>query len=194
MPRSFAVAYEASPMICSGPVSPMTAYSTFPLKITAQEPPPCRPEDSKFQMPLELGTTMYGSFAAFNGLPSVWWKAVSAWKQQSVFSLHCVVRWPSQSMSISAFQNTAPFASQTGTVAEPESSSVLYLPLEIWLHPFVLASSSAADGPPARAETVGCAGWVAGAGAADAMAEGTTAAANARVTNRISLRIPRFSL
>src|SRR5438874_6929369 len=147
MPRSLAVAYEASPMICVGPVSPMTAYSTFPLKITAQEPPPLRLDDVYFQMLLVLGTTMYGSFAAFNGCPLDWWNAVSFWKQQSVFSLHCVVRWPSQSMSMSAFQNTAPVLSHTAMVREV-SESVLYLPLEIWLQVVTLASSSAAVGAP----------------------------------------------
>src|SRR5256885_6767226 len=98
-------------------------------------------------MLLVLGTTTYGRAAELSGLPSDWWNAVSAWKQQSVFSLHCVVRCPSQSMSMSDFQNTAPVLPHTGIVAEV-SESVLYLPLEIWLHVLTLASSSAAVGAP----------------------------------------------
>src|SRR4051794_34887277 len=98
-------------------------------------------------MLLSLGTTTYGSWAAFSGLSVGSWKAVSGWKQQSVFSLHCEVRMPSQSISISAFQNTAPVLSQTATVADV-SLSVWYLPLEIWLQLVTLASSSAAVGAP----------------------------------------------
>src|SRR4051794_2578158 len=62
---------------------------------------------------------------------------------------------PSQSMSMSDFQKTAPVFWHTGMVAEV-SSSVRYLPLEIWLHPLTLASSSAAVGapPPPAALTV----------------------------------------
>src|SRR5690242_6688178 len=51
-------------------------------------------------------------------------------------------------MSMSAFQNTAPVLSQTATVAEPASLSVLYLPWEIWLQEVTLASNWAAVGPP----------------------------------------------
>src|SRR5262245_29880728 len=99
-------------------------------------------------MLLVLGTTTYGSCAAFSGESPLVWQKVSAWKQQSVSSLHCVVRTPSQSMSMSAFQKTAPVFSQTATVAVLTSSSVLYLPLEIWLQVVTLASSSAAVGAP----------------------------------------------
>lgn len=42
---------------------------------------------------------------------------MSGRNQGSVCSLHLAVRRPSQSMSMSAFQKTAPFAPQTGTVA-----------------------------------------------------------------------------
>src|SRR6185503_15786668 len=98
-------------------------------------------------MLLGLGTTTYGSWAAFSGWPLDWWNAVSGWKQQSVFSLHCVVRCPSQSMSMSAFQNTAPVLSQTATVAAVPSS-VLYLPFDTWLQLVTLASNSAAVGAP----------------------------------------------
>jgi hypothetical protein len=97
-------------------------------------------------MLLVLGTTTYGSAAELSGLPSDWWNAVSFWKQQSVFSLHCEVRCPSQSMSMSDFQNTAPVAPQTATVFADTSESVLYLPLEIWLQDATLASSSSAVG------------------------------------------------
>src|SRR6266536_3076859 len=55
---------------------------------------------------------------------------------------------PSQSMSMSAFQNTAPVFWQTATVAVETSESVLYLPLEIWLHVVTLASRSEAVGAP----------------------------------------------
>src|SRR4051794_41326398 len=51
-------------------------------------------------------------------------------------------------MSMSDFQNTAPFFWQTATEDDPESSSVLYLPLEIWLQPFSLDISCAAVGSP----------------------------------------------
>src|SRR5439155_22767293 len=90
---------------------------------------------------------MYGSCAALSGESPDVWQNVSFWKQQSVFSLHWLVRTPSQSMSMSAFQNTAPVLPHTGIVAEV-SESVLYLPLEIWLHVLTLASSSAAVGAP----------------------------------------------
>src|SRR3954447_21430914 len=99
-------------------------------------------------MLLELGTTTYGNCAALSGLSPEVWQNVSAWKQQSVFSLHCVVRMPSQSTSMSAFQKTAPVFWHTATVAVETSESVLYLPLEIWLHVFTLASRSAAVGTP----------------------------------------------
>src|SRR3954463_16116108 len=94
-------------------------------------------------MLLELGTTTYGSESALRGLPSDWWNAVSSWYQGSVSSLHFDVRWPSQSMSMSAFQNTAPFLPHTGTVADV-SSSVRYLPFEICEQDVTLASRSAA--------------------------------------------------
>src|SRR6266511_2657051 len=55
---------------------------------------------------------------------------------------------PSQSMSMSAFQNTAPVFWQTATVAVETSESVLYLPLEICEQLVTLASSSSAVGPP----------------------------------------------
>src|SRR5436309_8804619 len=102
-------------------------------------------------MLLELGTTMYGSDSAFRGLPLDWWKAVSSWYQGSRFSLQFVVRWPSQSMSMSAFQNTAPFLPHTGMVAEV-SSSVLYLPFDIWEQDVTLASRSAALTEPSWAD------------------------------------------
>src|SRR5256885_1992062 len=50
-------------------------------------------------------------------------------------------------MSMSAFQNTAPFAPQTATVADAASPSVLYLPLEIWLQVATFAISWSAVGP-----------------------------------------------
>src|SRR6266699_260063 len=99
-------------------------------------------------MLLALGTTTYGRAAALSGLSVDVWQKVSGWKQQSVFSLHCVVRMPSQSMSMSAFQNTAPVFWQTATVAVETSESVLYLPLEIWVHVVTLASRSVALGAP----------------------------------------------
>src|SRR5689334_21537729 len=102
-------------------------------------------------MLLELGTTTYGSDSAFSGLPSDWWKAVSSWYQGSRSALQLVVRWPSQSMSMSAFQNTAPFLPHTGTVADV-SSSVLHLPFETWEQDFTLASRSAALTEPSWAE------------------------------------------
>ncbi len=90
-------------------------------------------------MLLELGTTTYGSESARRGLPSDWWKAVSSWNQGSVSPLQLAVTWPSQSMSMSAFQNTAPFLPHTGMVAEV-SSSVLYLPFDICEQDVTLAS------------------------------------------------------
>src|SRR4051812_42264923 len=102
-------------------------------------------------MLLELGTTTYGSVSALSGLPSDWWKAVSSWYQGSRSSLQLVVRWPSQSMSMSAFQNTAPFLPHTGIVADV-SSSVLYLPLEICEQDVTLASRSAALTEPSWAD------------------------------------------
>lgn len=44
MPRARAVAYEASPMIFVGPVSPTTAYWTSSPWITAATLPPLMPE------------------------------------------------------------------------------------------------------------------------------------------------------
>src|SRR5882757_11436211 len=102
-------------------------------------------------MLLELGTTMYGSESAFRGWPLDWWNAVSSWYQGSAFSLQFVVRWPSQSMSMSAFQNTAPFLPHTGMVADV-SSSVRYLPFEICEQDVTLASRSAALTEPSCAE------------------------------------------
>src|SRR5690348_3793364 len=101
-------------------------------------------------MLLALGTTMYGSDSAFSGLPSDWWKAVSFWYQGSWSSLQLVVRWPSQSTSMSAFQNTAPFLPHTGTVADVPSS-VLYMPFDICVQDVTLASRSAALTEPSRA-------------------------------------------
>src|SRR2546421_2304119 len=52
-------------------------------------------------------------------------------------------------MSMSDFQNTAPTFWHTATVADPESSSVLYLPLDTCLPQLdTLASTCAAVGPP----------------------------------------------
>src|SRR5882757_2581283 len=99
-------------------------------------------------MPLELGTTTYGSCAALSAAPPLVSQAVSGRKQQSVSSLHWVVRTPSQSMSMSAFQNTAPVLLHTATVALLTSESVLYLPLEIWLQVVTFASSWSAVTPP----------------------------------------------
>src|ERR1044072_629981 len=121
-------------------------------------------------MLLELGTTTYGSESARSGFPSDWWNAVSSWYQGSVSSLQFVVRWPSQSMSMSAFQNTAPFLPHTGMVAEV-SSSVLYLPLEIWEQDVTLASRSAALTEPSWADV----GWT----APEAFAGSTPAASRA---------------
>ena len=56
-------------------------------------------------------------------------------------------------MSMSAFQNTAPFLPQTGMVAEV-SSSVRYLPLEIWEQDVTLASRSAALTEPSLTDAV----------------------------------------
>lgn len=54
---------------------------------------------------------------------------------------------PLQSMSMSDFQNTAPFSWQMGTFwAAP--TSVLNFPFETWLQLWVSASSSAAVGRP----------------------------------------------
>src|SRR4051812_16321776 len=89
---------------------------------------------------------MYGSFSAFSGLPFDPCTNVSSWYQGSVLWLHLLVVTPSQSTSMSDFQNTAPFAPQTAMLAEV-SSSDLYLPLEIWLHLEILASSWLALGP-----------------------------------------------
>ena len=104
-------------MISVGPVSPTTAYWTLLSWITATTPPPLMPAAVWSQRLLAPGTTTYGRVSARSGLPSDWWKAVSGWNQGSVSSLHFVVAWPSQSMSMSAFQNTAPFLPHTGTVA-----------------------------------------------------------------------------
>src|SRR5690242_17343856 len=54
-------------------------------------------------------------------------------------------------MSMSAFQNTAPFLPHTGMVAEV-SSSVLYLPLDICEQDVTLASRAAALTEPSWAE------------------------------------------
>src|SRR3954467_1203201 len=102
-------------------------------------------------MLLELGTTTYGSESALRGLPLDWWNAVSSWYHGSASSLQVEVRWPSQSMSMSAFQNTAPFLPHTGIVADV-SSSVRYLPLEICEQDVTLASREAALTEPSCAE------------------------------------------
>src|SRR5262249_18438297 len=91
---------------------------------------------------------MYGRCAESSGWSVLSWQNVSFWKQQSVFLLHCVVILPSQSMSMSDFQNTAPVFWHTANDPEPASSSVLYLPLEIWLQPPSFAISCAAVGLP----------------------------------------------
>src|SRR3954467_5415185 len=133
-------------------------------------------------MLLELCTTTYGSDSAFSGRPSDWWKAVSSWYQGSRSSLQFVVRWPSQSTSMSAFQNTAPFLPHTGTVADV-SSSVRYLPWEIWEQDDTLASRSAALTEPS---------WVdAGAEAPEAFAGRTPAASRAapEAAARVSVRM-----
>lgn len=82
-----------------------------------------------------------------------WWNAVSSWYQGSVFSLHFDVRCPSQSTSMSAFQNTAPFLPHTGIEAEV-SSSVRYLPLESWEQDVTLASRAAALTEPSLTDAV----------------------------------------
>src|SRR3954468_18207792 len=122
-------------------------------------------------MLLELGTTTYGSESALRGLPLDWWNAVSSWYHGSASSLQFEVRWPSQSMSMSAFQNTAPFLPHTGTVADV-SSSVLYLPLDICEQDFTLASRSAALTEPSWAD-------VGVVGAPEAFAGSTPAASSA---------------
>ncbi|AOR31113.1 hypothetical protein BFF78_08700 [Streptomyces fodineus] len=137
-------------------------------------------------MLLALGTTMYGSDSAFSGLPSDWWKAVSSWYQGSRFSLQLVVRWPSQSTSMSAFQNTAPFLPHTGTVADV-SSSVLYLPFDICEQDFTLASRSAALTEPSWAE----AGAVRADAPADACAGSTPAASRAAPEAAARVRVRR---
>lgn len=109
-------------MIPAGPVSPTTAYSTFPAWTTATTPPPLIPELPKSQRELRLGTTTYGSSSAFSGRSPEVWNAVSPWNHGSVSTLQALVTWPSQSMSRSAFQNTAPFMPHTGTEGEALSS------------------------------------------------------------------------
>src|SRR5689334_1264392 len=59
-----------------------------------------------------FGMTTYGVVDAVRGSPALLVNAVSGWKQQSVFSLHWVVRLPSQSMSMSAVQKMAPLSPQ----------------------------------------------------------------------------------
>src|SRR5215210_666638 len=85
-------------------------------------------------------------------------------------------------MSMSAFQNTAPFLPHTGTVAEA-SSSVRYLPLESCEQPFTLASRSAALTVPSRTDV--------GEGAPVAVAGSTPAVSRAaeQATERVSGRI-----
>src|SRR5687767_11806899 len=106
----------------------------------AHEPAPRSPDDAYRQVLLGLGTTTKRVWSEISGLPSERWNAVSGWNHGSVFSLQCAVRWPSQSMSMSARHHTAPLASQTAMV-RPFSVSVLYLPLEICLQDWVFARS-----------------------------------------------------
>ncbi len=90
------------------------------------------------------GTTTWGSAAESRGSPRELWNAVSGRKYGSVFRLQALVFRPSQSMSMSAFQNTAFRVSQTGTVAFALPLSVRYLPFEIREQARTSASSSAA--------------------------------------------------
>lgn len=122
MPSARAVAYEASPMMPAGPVSPTTAYSTLPAYTTATTLPPLIPAPEKSHTELRLGTTTYGSSSAFSGRSPEVWKAVSPWNHGSVSVLQALVNWPSQSMSRSACQKTAPFAPHTGTEGVAPSS------------------------------------------------------------------------
>jgi hypothetical protein len=92
-------------------------------------------------------------------------------------------------MSMSAFQNTAPLASQTATDSEAASSSVLYLPFDTCRQPVVFASNSAAVG----AATAAARPCPTGADA-EATAEGITVAASTTVANRISFLIISVAL
>src|SRR4051812_6689620 len=67
MPSAFAIAWDASPMIVFGPVSPNTPYTTRPLKIAAAQAPSRMPALRKFHVPLGCGRTMYGTAAASSG-------------------------------------------------------------------------------------------------------------------------------
>ncbi len=130
-----------------------------PEELTAHALAPASPDEENRQVLLWLGRTTKCVWSATSGLPSDRSNAVSGWNHGSVCSLQRAVRWPSQSMSMSARHQTAPLASHTGTV-RPSSLSVLYLPLEICLQDWVFASSWLADGPamgvtPALAVAVG---------------------------------------
>lgn len=135
-------------------------------------------------MLLVLGTTTYGSFSAFSGFPAEVSNAVPFWNQGSVSSLQAAVISPSQSTSMSAFQNTAPFLPQTGMVAEV-SSSVRYLPLEICEHEVTLASRSAAlTDPSLRFAPRAGPAWAAGPRVTVASRAAPEAAARASVRVR----------
>src|SRR5690349_18569017 len=95
--------------------------------------------------------TTYGRAAALSGAPSVWWNDVSGWKQQSAFSLHLSVRWPSQSTFMPDVQKKAPLAPQIGTWVP--ACVLVNVPLDTWLHCWVFASRSAADGLPSSDST-----------------------------------------
>jgi hypothetical protein len=60
------------------------------------------PAPRKSHVELGSGTTTNGSAAELSGRPSDWFQDVLGWNDGSVFSLHWVVRWPSQSTSKSA--------------------------------------------------------------------------------------------
>jgi hypothetical protein len=81
----------------------------------------------------------------------------------SVLLLHWSVGRPSQSMSRSAFQNTASGVPQTGTVAALPAS-VRKRPWEVWAHSPARASRSAAVTAPSLRATVLSRGGTASAG------------------------------
>lgn len=100
--------------------------------------------------------------------------------QGSVSLLQRAVTWPSQAMSMSAFQNTAPFLPQTGTDGD-FPASVLYRPSETREQDVTSASRSAAPTAPSRA-LVGVTDVSAGSAPA---ARSVAGAATARVIVRI---------
>src|SRR5215210_1186379 len=89
--------------------------------------------------------TMYWVVSAFNGVPPGS-SAVPGRNDGSVFSLQRALTTPSQSMSMSAFQKTAPVTPPHTAMLRLPPSSVAYRPFEIRRHIFTLASSCPAVG------------------------------------------------